>query len=241
MTGDDEILRAVRGALGSEPRVGLVGHDIELFVQADALVMEGELDTVAAKKLALELAAAVPGVTGIVDRLRVAPAERMSDGQIADRLGDAFVQEGAFADYAIRGEEAGKPARLWRHPEPPRGSLDFVVENGVVTLNGSVSGLDHKRLAGVLAWWMPGSRDVVNGIAVDPPEEDDDGLLADAVRLALEKDPFVAASQIRVAAHGATVLLSGQVATTGERDMAENDAWYVFGVDRVVNTIGVSH
>ncbi len=33
--------------------------------------------------------------------------------------------------------------------------------------------LIHVRVsAGVLAWWVPGSRDVVNGIAVELPEED---------------------------------------------------------------------
>jgi len=36
-------------------------------------------------------------------------------------------------------------------------------------LNGRVSGLPSKRLAGVLAWRVPGVRDVVNGIELDPP------------------------------------------------------------------------
>ena len=51
--------------------------------------------------------------------------------------------------------------------------VDLEVEVGVVTLNGQVPGLDDKRLAGVLAWWVPGSRDVINGVAVEPPEDDD--------------------------------------------------------------------
>lgn len=237
---EDDVMRAVRGALGREPRVGPQGRDISLSFDGDALVMEGELDSIAAKKVALEAAASVEGLGGIIDRLRVRPAERMTDGEIADRLGRTFLQEGSFADYSIRGGEAGKPPELLHDPDAPSGSLEFTVADGVVTLNGTVSGLDRKRLAGVLAWWIPGSRDVINGIAVEPPEEDNDGLLADAVSLVLEKDPFVAASPISVAAQEGTVTLSGHVAADGERDMAESDAWYVFGVNRVVNEIAVS-
>jgi osmotically-inducible protein OsmY len=72
------------------------------------------------------------------------------------------------------------------------------VTDGVVTLNGDVPSLSHKRLAGALAWWVPGCRDVVNGLEEVPPEEDNDDELTDAVRLVLEKNPFVNATKIRV-------------------------------------------
>jgi osmotically-inducible protein OsmY len=35
------------------------------------------------------------------------------------------------------------------------------------------------------------------------------------------------------------VTLTGLVPTDAEREMAEFDAWYVFGVDRVINQIAV--
>lgn len=100
-------------------------------------------------------------------------------------------------------------------------------------------GLDDKRLAGVLAWWVPGSRDVINGIAVEPPEDDSDDAILEAVRLVLEKDPFVNASQIRAGVRGSVVTLLGVVPSEAEREMAEFDAWYVFGVDKVDNRIEV--
>lgn len=87
------------------------------------------------------------------------------------------------------------------------------------------------RLAGVLAWWVPGSRDVVNGLGVEPPEEDNDDEVSDAVRLVLEKDPFVDATRIDVSTRDYVVTLEGLVPAVGEREMAEFDAWYVFGVD----------
>jgi osmotically-inducible protein OsmY len=113
------------------------------------------------------------------------------------------------------------------------------VEDGVVTLNGQVPSLAHKRLAGVLAWWVPGSRDVVNGLEEVPPGEDNDDEVTDAVRTALEKDPFVRAEQIRIATKNNVVTLEGIVSSDAAREMAEFDAWYVFGVDRVINRIEV--
>jgi len=49
----------------------------------------------------------------------------------------------------------------------------------------------------------------------------------------------VDASQIRVGVRHTIVQLKGLVRTESERNIAENDAWYVFGVDEVVNEIEV--
>ena len=72
-----------------------------------------------------------------------------------------------------------------------------------------------------------------------PPEDDSDDEIADAVRMVLEKDFFVDATKLRVGAKRCGVRLEGLVPTESERDMAEFDAWYVFGVDDVDNRIMV--
>jgi osmotically-inducible protein OsmY len=113
------------------------------------------------------------------------------------------------------------------------------VANGVVTLNGQVSSLSNKRLAGVLVWWVPGTRDVINGLEEVPPEQDNDDELTDAVRCVLEKDPFVNASKIRVSCKDWVVTLEGLVPTETMREMAEQDTWYVLGVKTVINKIVV--
>ncbi len=232
------VVAAVRDALGREPRVAPSIRAIRLAFDNGDLTMAGEVPTIAAKKLALEAAAAVHGVDHIVDRLHVAPAERMEDGQIRDLVRDALLQEPALADCALREWVKGGLEPV-RSPAAARGAIDIRVEAGVVTLDGDVPGLSRKRLAGLLAWWVPGSRDVVNGIGVTPPEDDSDDEIAEAVTLALEKDPFVNASQIRVGVRRSVVTLAGIVPTDAEREMAEFDAWYVFGVDRVANHIEV--
>ena len=234
-----EVLAAARAALASEPRLAECHSRISVSLADDTLVLEGNVPSVAAKKQALKRAAALGAVTGIVDRLRVTPAQAMGDGEIRVLLRDAFLQEPALAECTLI-EVTGSGAEVMRDPAlSPRGRIEVSVAKGVVTLNGEVPGLGHKRLAGVLAWWVPGSRDVVNGLAESPPEEDNDGEITDAVRIALEKDPFVNASQVHAMTRESVVTLSGQVPTDSERNMAEADAWYVFGVNGVINELEV--
>jgi osmotically-inducible protein OsmY len=234
------LIERVRQSLRAEPRLGGDEAAIRLSWEADALVMDGEVSDIAAKKLALERAAACPGVAGIVDRLRTTPARRMDDQTVLRLVLDALDEEPAFGEFTIRPRDLGQPAGTSQWPSDARGVIEVAVADGVVTLDGRVPGLDHKRLAGVLAWWVPGSRDVVNGTGVEPPEDDNDGALVDAVRIVLEKDPLVTAGQVRVQARDCVVTLTGLVADAAEREMAERDAWYVFAVDRVDNQIEVS-
>ncbi len=236
MAKPHDVLEAVRKAFYSEARIDLPHHPIRLTLEDSDLIIDGEVADIAAKTRALERAAAVAGVRGIADRLRVAPAQRMGDGAIRDLLRDALVDEPAFAACSIRVSVKGQwePIRI---VDGATGAIDISVEEGVVLLDGNVPGLGLKRLAGVLAWWVPGSRDVINGLGVMPPEDDSDDEITDAVRLALEKDPMVNPDQIRVTTRNSIVTLQGQVPTESERQAAEFDAWYVFGVDKVVNQI----
>jgi osmotically-inducible protein OsmY len=236
-----EVVTQIRAALEHEPRVNfdlfplVIGHEPD-----GALVLEGETQNIAAKKLALEVAASTLGVTGIVDRLRVVPARRMGDGEVCDHLRDRLLGEQAFENCTIR---AGSDRRLEmiREPLPGGGAgiIEVSVENGVVTLDGRVSSLSHKSLAGALAWWVPGSCDVINEIKVAPPQEISDREVTAAVRLALEKDPMLKAGAIGVITRNRVAVLEGYVASPGEREMAEMDTWSVFGVDLVINRLEI--
>lgn len=227
---------SVRAALSGDARVG--ARAIALALADGVLTMEGEVESVAAKKLALELAAAAPGVHHIVDRIRIRPARAMTDSEIRDHLSNALLDEPSFQRLGLCSRDGSGTRTLHRVDTAP-GSIEVAVMSGVVTLSGEVPSLAHKRLAGVLAWWVPGTRDVVNGLEVAPLELDSDDELADAVRIALEKDPLLDASRIRATVRGAVVTLEGTVASRPQREMAEADAWYVFSVDGVLNRLEV--
>lgn len=233
----EEVIGSVFAALEREPRVQLHGYPIEVSYQDGIVTLSGEVAGIAAKKLALELAASPRPVTGIVDRLRVAPADRMEDGAIRDHVCNAFLSEPAFEGYSLQAlvKQDLEPVRTLGASQV----LEVEVTEGVVILNGSVQSLSHKRLAGVLAWWVPGSRDVVNGIEVSPAMEDNDFEVVDALQLVLEKDPLVNASQIRLGCRNLVVQLEGAVPTESGKAAAESDAWYLFGVNGVINKISV--
>lgn len=238
-SAEDSIVKQVRAALEYEPRVNLHRHPVRIDVEVGAVVLEGEVESVAARKRALRLAAAIDGVRGVVDRLHVAPAQARSDGEIRDALTALILGEPELRDCALRVLAKGRAEALRDVPTRRAGSIDLAIEGGVVTLEGTVISLSHKRLVGVLAWWTPGCRDVINSLEVDPPEEDNDGEIVDALGLVYEIDPVVRHDQITVSCHGGVVSLSGAVGTEEERRRAEFDAWALFAVDEVVNAIEV--
>jgi len=237
MTTSHPILASIRAAMEHHPHIHLTHHPVRLSLDTgDVLILEGEVRDVASKKLLLEVAAATPGLTGLVDRLHVAPATSMEDAQVRQHVVDSLLGEPALEDCGVRVRD-GDSVRVLR--PPVRGSLEVRVEDGVVTLDGDINSLAAKRLAGVLAWWVPGTRDVVNGLGVEPPERDSDAELSEAIHVVLDKDPFLDAGEIAVDTHERTVTLRGVVHAEEQRDMAEHDAWCVFGVDKVENQLTV--
>lgn len=235
----DSIVREVRAALERDTRVNLHQESFTISSDGSVVTLEGEVEGIISKKVALEVAAAVTGVSGIVDRLHIVPAERMEDGAIRDHVRDVLLQEPAFREYGIRGMVKGAWQSYRDLGGRSGGEFEIEVSDGVVTLNGRAGSISHKRLAGVLAWWVPGSRDVVNGLELVPPMADNDYELADAVVLVLEKDPFVNASQIRVGCRDYVVTLDGIVPNAKEKEIAEADVWYLFQVNRVINRLQV--
>jgi osmotically-inducible protein OsmY len=235
----EEVIGTIRATLEREPRVNSHAHRIELEFADGVVTVTGEVGGVAAKKLALELAAAPSPVTGIVDRLRVEPSERMEDGAIRDHVCDALIGEPAFDSYSVRAVVKQEIEQIRALSDGNR-LFEVEVSDGVVTLNGTAESLSHKRFAGVLAWWVPGSRDVVNGIELNPPMPDSDEELVDLLRLVLEKDPMVNASQIKLRSRDAVVTIEGAVSTESSKAAAEADAWFTFGVNGVVNNLVIT-
>lgn len=235
----DRVLKEVRAAFEREPRINLHKYPVHMQFSDGVLTLEGETEHIAAKKLSMELAMGVRGVSGIVDRLHVTPASRMGDGAILDAVRDALLQDSTLKNCSIHVIRKGQLETVREITDEPHGAIRVSVNEGVVLLDDHVTGLAQKRMAGVLAWWVPGSRDVINGMEVVPEQPDSDEELAKAVRIVLKKDPFVNGDRIVVTADHSVVTLEGDVPSAPQREMAEFDAWYVFGVDKVANRLEV--
>jgi osmotically-inducible protein OsmY len=237
------VLETVAAALRADRKLRETVALQALTLDADGVVtMEGVADSIAAKKRTLALAAAA-GVVGIADRIRVNPGVAATDAQIRVSIRTLFGREPAFTDLALAEDLDPSPlaersVAIAASPDP-RGRIEIEVADGVVTLNGAVPSLARKRLAGAMAWWAPGVRDVVNGLAVEPPEEDGPDALEEAVRLVLERCLLVDAGQIRVGVRGDVVRLTGLVRSKDMSRLAETVAWSVLGVEDVKNEIEV--
>jgi len=236
--------RKVHAALEREPRINIHRHPIRIESKDGAVTLEGEVADVAAKKLALSLAssaaAAADGVRGVVDRLRVAPGEARGDGAVRDSLARILLEQPEFRNCTLRMRTNERILLLHEAKDDAVGEIEISVIDGVIVLEGHVISVPHRLFAGVLAWWTPGRRDVINALALEPRYEERDDEVTEALRLALEADPLLEADQIRPHTRDWVVTLDGAVPTEEQRRRAELDAWSLSGVDRVVNRLQVT-
>lgn len=239
MNPREAITRQVHALLEREARINIHRFPVAISNADGVVVLEGELADIAAKKLALDLAASVRGVSGIVDRLRVSPGERRGDGAVRDSLARMLLQFPEFRNCTLR-SRTNERDEVLRDARDGVGDIQIAVRDGVITLEGHVISQSHRRFAGVLAWWTPGRRDVVNSLEVRPDYEDRDDEVAEVMRLVLEADPQVNADGIRSSCAGGSVTLEGNVPTVEQKRRAELDAWALYGVSRVLNRLQVT-
>jgi osmotically-inducible protein OsmY len=115
------------------------------------------------------------------------------------------------------------------------------VDDGVVTLSGTVSSWGKRIAADEAAHRVWGVLDVANDIAVKPPGSPGktDTEIARAVREALDWDVFVTGRQVKSTVSAGVVTLKGEVETWLEREDAERVVRNLSGVRGVVNQLGV--
>jgi hypothetical protein len=126
-------LEKIRTAIRREPRLGTAFDGADIGIGSDGVItLTAELPGVDIKKLLLECVAAVPGVAGIADRLRVKPAAPMGDDEIRVHLRDMLIREHTFRELEIREVDSGRVVLARGVPSDGRGSIEIVVEDGTV-------------------------------------------------------------------------------------------------------------
>jgi osmotically-inducible protein OsmY len=110
------------------------------------------------------------------------------------------------------------------------GELGVEVDDGVVTLRGTVSSYAKLRAAAGLVARIPGVRAVVNDLAVRTGGSDDDVALASRVRMALEMDADVPNERIDCIVRKGHATLRGSVDHAYQREAAELAVAHVEGV-----------
>jgi len=240
MPDKDALLKRLQAAIEHGAHIDLQSFPIIINVSEGTVMLAGPLADIGAKRRVVSAAAGVAGVREVVDRLRVGADQPPIDGATRDAVCAWLLREVEFQNCSLHAHVKGQRETLRDAGPNAASALEVSVSNGIITLRGAVISLSHRRLAGVLAWWSRGCREVVNELAVLPPEDDNDDEIIDALRLVLEADANVHAAQIKISCHDRQVTLEGRVATDGERTRAEMDAWYLLGVGGVINRIEVA-
>lgn len=238
MARHSSLRERARLRLQDSPRGDLLRREASVSLEKGDLVLEGELASIADKKTALAQVAAVEGVGPIIDRLRVRPTVRRGDAEILRDVRRALQSEVALSDCLVQGTAVGTASRtMVLCPEGWQGDIDVRVADGVVTLDGDVPTLAQKCLAGVLAWSVPGCRDVVDGLGVDAGDQDADQALAEAIRRTLENRAHCSGRAVTVAVAGGVVTLTGEVPSWDEAMAIDRLLWSMFGVIEVRNQL----
>lgn len=139
---DAELQANLSTAMSWEPH--LPGSDIEVSVQGGWVTLNGSVDAYWKKLRAEEIATTLTGVLGVTNELAVVPSDAYEDRLIADNI----------------------VAALDRNVHVDAESVDVRVNNGVVTLSGSVSSLPAFRAAQETAEYTAGVIAVNNELVI---------------------------------------------------------------------------
>jgi osmotically-inducible protein OsmY len=215
MKTDSQLHKDVLDALTYEP--SLNAANIGIAVKDGVVTLTGEAPSYAARWTAERVLKRVTGVRGIVQEIQVNLPEQYTrtDTEIAQAVLSALTWD----------------------VNVPHEALQVRVEEGWLTLSGSVDWQYQKNHAESASRFLTGVRGVTNIIQVKPQIAPQDVQVK--IEQAFDRQAHLEANRIRVDVSGGTVTLRGHVTSYAERDDAEQAAWSVAGVTEVQNQVKV--
>ncbi len=204
---DPEITNTVSNQLFMNPTTP--SYLIDVSTSEGIVLLEGSIDNILAKERATQIASAVKGVKGVVNKIEV-DAPYRPDQSLKKDIEDELFNDPATDSY----------------------ELNVKVNDGKVTLSGTVQSWQEKQLAAYVTKGVRGVKELNNNIDVNYKLERNDYEIQNEVAALLENDVRVDDALIDVEVTDGEVELSGTVGSLAEKMQAESDAW-VAGVKAV--------
>jgi osmotically-inducible protein OsmY len=214
---DEMIKRDILAELKWDPAVSET--DVGVEVDDGIVTLNGTVDRYA-KKLAAERAVLrVQGVRALAEdiEINVYSGGLGSDTEIAARVVGAIESD----------------------PSIPENLIKVRVENGRVTLTGSLDWQFQRARAEAVVRHLPGVTKIHNDTTIKQPSVSA-AEIRSGIEQAFARDARIDAGKVSIAVDGTHLTLSGSVRSWAEREAAETAAWRARGVMSVTNSIKVN-
>ncbi len=217
MKTDVQVQHDVLAELKWEPSINAA--DIGVEVKDGVVTLAGHVSSFAEKWDAERAAQRVSGVKALAIEMdvRLFGLSKRSDADIA---------------------RAAENVLQWMSVVP-KDSVMVMVENGWITLSGTVNWQFQKQAAAGAVRYLMGVTGVSDQITIGP--EVSLSAIKSDIEAALRRRAIADAPEITVKVHGNDVTLTGTVNTWSERDLAWQCAWGAPGVRNVVDDITVNN
>ena len=216
MRTDRELQHDIVAELRWEPSVA---HDhIHVAVSDGVVTLFGIVSNYSEKIAAEKVARRVSGVRAIADEIEVGRAS----GNYHDDTGIAS-RVASILEWNV---------------SVPAGRIRIEVEKGVVTLTGRVDWKFQSDAARKAITGVDGVTGIANLLEIHNPVCPDD--IRDGIAAAYRRLAALDTDAVSIKTDGSAVILSGQVRSHHERDVAERAAWASPGVTAIRNDIVVA-
>ena len=217
MKSNSELQANVQNAIKWEPFLN--SEEIGVTAKDGIVSLTGIVNSYTKKMKAENVAKKVVGVKAVVENIEVKFTSSFSktDTEIAREVLDALKN-----NWAV-----------------PKDKVTIKVENGCVTLDGTLAWNYQKEAAKNATHYLTGVKSIVNNIKIK--SESQDTIEKKDIENAIARQWSIDDSEIKVGVSGTTVTLTGIVHSCYQKEEAGRIAWNTPGIWNVKNELAVDY